>query len=110
MRILEEMINSIGVKQGCPTLDAVNLVAHPKQELGQISTVLPSNPCNQGNFFCHSTISFQHVTTARTALTTQPGRFESERRASILFEIENHLLTLGALRAESSRFRTASPT
>jgi hypothetical protein len=53
VRILVEMVDAVGVEQGCPALDAVHLVALVEQELGEIGAVLSGDAGDQGDFRCH---------------------------------------------------------
>ena len=42
--ILENVIDAIGIKARCTTLDTVNLIALGKKKLGQIGAILASTP------------------------------------------------------------------
>jgi hypothetical protein len=42
------VVHALGVEQRGAALDAVDLVAFFKQELGEVGTVLAGNPGNQG--------------------------------------------------------------
>jgi hypothetical protein len=48
MRILIQVIDSIGIEGRRPALDAVHLVAFAEQQLRQISTVLAGDAGDQG--------------------------------------------------------------
>jgi hypothetical protein len=50
MRILIEMIHPARVERGGPALDPVNFVTLSEQELGQISSILTGDACDQRLF------------------------------------------------------------
>ena len=52
VRLVEEMIDAVGIEQRRPPLDAVDRVALAQQELGEIGAVLPGNAGDQRDF-CH---------------------------------------------------------
>ena len=54
MRILIQVIDTVGIKQGRAPLDTMHLITLVQQKLGQIGTILPRNAGNQ----CH----FTHLT------------------------------------------------
>ena len=51
MRILIDVINTIGIKRRGATLDAMYYIAFIEQELGKVRAILPSDPSNEGDFF-----------------------------------------------------------
>ena len=50
VRVLVEVIDPAGVERGGAPLDAVNLVALLKEELSQVTAVLPGDAGDQGGF------------------------------------------------------------
>ena len=72
------MIDSIGIKAACSTLDSMDFIPLLKQEFGQITTVLPSNPSNQ-SFFHITEQAFTNIS-LRTNLddTSYPKQQKSE--------------------------------
>ncbi|MNL02313.1 hypothetical protein D3C87_1228140 [compost metagenome] len=50
MGILVEVVDAIGIEQGSPALDPVDLIALLQQQLGQIRTILSRNPRDQSDF------------------------------------------------------------
>jgi hypothetical protein len=48
VRILIEVINTIGVEERRSSLNAVNLVSFGEEKLGEVRSVLAGNSCDQG--------------------------------------------------------------
>lgn len=50
VRILIEVIDSPGVKEGGSALDPMDFVAFGEEELSKVGSILSSDPCDQGFF------------------------------------------------------------
>lgn len=50
VRILIEMIDTVGIKQRGVPLDTVYGITFGEQQFGEIGTVLTGNSCNEGDF------------------------------------------------------------
>jgi hypothetical protein len=48
MRILVDMVDTIGIEERRTPLDAMNLIAFSEKKLREIRSVLSSDTCNQG--------------------------------------------------------------
>ena len=58
VRILIQVIDTIGIEQRSAALDAVNFVVLGQQEFRKVSTILPGDTCDK---------SLLHIVTPRTA-------------------------------------------
>ena len=50
VRILVEVVNTVGIEQRTAAFDTVHAVAFLEKELGEVRAVLTGDTCNQGNF------------------------------------------------------------
>ena len=55
MRVLIQVVNTVGIERRGPALDAVDFITFAQQKLGQVSAVLPCDAGDEGNFYsCNS--------------------------------------------------------
>ncbi|MNR05363.1 hypothetical protein D3C85_1213910 [compost metagenome] len=57
MRIVEQVVDTVGVEKRSSAFDTVDLISLGKQKFGKISTVLPGDACNKCDF-AHCCASF----------------------------------------------------
>src|SRR3954452_1282705 len=53
VRVVVEVIDSVGVDQRRPALNAMNRITFGQQQLGKIGAVLTGDACDQRGFFGH---------------------------------------------------------